>query len=43
MVNKRDVKVFIVCLFCQELAWDSKSSSMSFGYSYFMGHEVFNL
>jgi hypothetical protein len=27
----------------QELAWDSKSSSMRFGYSYFMGHEVFNL
>jgi hypothetical protein len=27
----------------QELAWDSKSSSMRFGYSYFTGHEVFNL
>jgi hypothetical protein len=27
----------------QELAWDSKSSSMRFGYSYFMGDEVFNL
>jgi hypothetical protein len=27
----------------QELAWDCKSSSMRFGYSYFMGHEVFNL
>jgi hypothetical protein len=25
------------------LAWDSKSSSMRFGYSYFTGHEVFNL
>jgi hypothetical protein len=24
----------------QELAWDSKSSSMRFGYLYFMGHEV---
>jgi hypothetical protein len=27
----------------QELACDSKSSSMRFGYSYFTGHEVFNL
>jgi hypothetical protein len=27
----------------QELAWDSKLSSMRFGYSYFTGHEVFNL
>jgi hypothetical protein len=27
----------------QEPAWDSKSSSMRFGYSYFTGHEVFNL
>jgi hypothetical protein len=27
----------------QELAWDPKSSSMRFGYSYFTGHEVFNL
>jgi hypothetical protein len=26
----------------QELAWDPKSSSMRFGYSYFTGHEVFN-
>jgi hypothetical protein len=25
------------------LAWDLKSSSMRFGYSYFTGHEVFNL
>jgi hypothetical protein len=27
----------------QELAWDPKSSSMRFGYSYFTGHEVFHL
>jgi hypothetical protein len=27
----------------QELAWDPKSSSMRFGYSYFTGHKVFNL
>jgi hypothetical protein len=27
----------------QVLAWDSKSSNIRFGYSYFMGHEVFNL
>jgi hypothetical protein len=27
----------------QELAWDSKLSSMWFGYSYFTGHGVFNL
>jgi hypothetical protein len=27
----------------QELSWDPKSSSMRFGYSYFTGHEVFNL
>jgi hypothetical protein len=27
----------------QELAWDPKSSSIRFGYSYFMGYEVFNL
>jgi hypothetical protein len=27
----------------KELAWDSKSSSMRFGYLYFTGHEVFNL
>jgi hypothetical protein len=27
----------------QELTWDSTSSSMRFGYSYFTGHEVFNL
>jgi hypothetical protein len=32
-----------VYLQCQELAWDPKSSSMMFGYSYFTGHEVFNL
>jgi hypothetical protein len=27
----------------QEVAWDPKSSSMRFGYSYFTRHEVFNL
>jgi hypothetical protein len=27
----------------QDLAWDPKSSSMRFGYSYFTRHEVFNL
>jgi hypothetical protein len=27
----------------QELAWDPKSNNMRFGYSYFTGHEVFNL
>jgi hypothetical protein len=32
-----------VYLQCKELAWDPKSSSMRFGYSYFTGHEVFNL
>jgi hypothetical protein len=32
-----------VYLQSQELAWDPKSSSMRFGYSYFTGHEVFNL
>jgi hypothetical protein len=70
MVNKRDAKVFIVCLSChfdvglfhvigQEVpigvlddtcmltmtrtCLGPKSSSIRFGYSYFMGHEIFNL
>jgi hypothetical protein len=35
----------MICIYLQwqERAWDPKSSSMRFGYSYFTGYEVFNL